>query len=630
MKYELIFVLTSVFLAGALPANAQSTATVDFGTTSQTIRGFGGATAWMPALSSTQANTLFGNESNQLGLTILRSRIDPSSTTGGSSNWGTELTNAQEATALGAIAIATPWTPPAVWKSGNSTVEGSLLPANYANFANYLESFVTFMKNGGVNLYAISMQNEPDANVTYESCDWTGAQMDTWVANNSSVLTTKLMMPESESFITTLSDPALDDANAVGHIAIIAGHIYGASPFFYSNAESKGKEVWMTEHYLTPSGSQPAIGDALAAAEEIHNSMTTAQYNAYVWWWIADWNPGTGVTNYGLIDTNGNPTYYGYALAQFSKFVRPGYVRASATANPNSNIFVSAYKGSSNSVIVAINSGSSSVNQPFSIENETVTALTPYQTTSSEHVAQLSNVAVSANAFTYTLPAQSITTFVTATGGGSCTMVPSAPASVTATTASSSGINVSWSAVTPPANCTISYNVFRSTTSGFTPSSSNQVASGLTTTSDSDTGLAASTTYYYKVEAVDGAGASSPSAQASATTSGGTTGFACHVAYSITNQWAGGFQTAITINNTGTTGITNWTLTWTFANGQTITQLWNGTETQSEANATVTNLSYNGTIAAGGNYNGMGFTGTWNNTTNAAPASFAVNGTTCH
>ena len=195
--------------------------------------------------------------------------------------------------------------------------------------------------------------------------DWTGAQMDTWVANNSSVLTTKLMMPESESFTTSLSDPALDDANAVGHIGIIAGHIYGVSPSYYANAESKGKEVWMTEHYLSPSGSQPAIGDALAAAEEIHSSMTTAQYNAYVWWWVADWNPGSGVTNYGLIDTSSNPTYYGYALAQFSKFVRPGYHAASATANPNSNVFVSAYKGSSNSVIVAINSGGSSINQPF-------------------------------------------------------------------------------------------------------------------------------------------------------------------------------------------------------------------------------------------------------------------------
>jgi large repetitive protein len=106
-------------------------------------------------------------------------------------------------------------------------------------------------------------------------------------------------------------------------------------------------------------------------------------------------------------------------------------------------------------------------------------------------------------------------------------------------------------------------------------------------------------------------------------------GFACHVAYTITSQWPGGFGTDITINNTGTTAISNWTLTFAFANGQTITQLWNGNETQNRANVTVTNMSYNGSIPAGGSYNGMGFNGSWNNITNAVPTSFAVNGTTC-
>jgi len=122
------------------------------------------------------------------------------------------------------------------------------------------------------------MQNEPDANVTYESCVWTPAEMDTWVAGYSSVLTTKLMMPESESFTTSYSDPALDDANAVGHISIVAGHIYGVSPSYYTNAKNLGKDVWMTEHYLNPSTTTaPTIGDAISMAEEINNSMTVAE-----------------------------------------------------------------------------------------------------------------------------------------------------------------------------------------------------------------------------------------------------------------------------------------------------------------------------------------------------------------
>jgi endo-1,4-beta-xylanase len=99
--------------------------------------------------------------------------------------------------------------------------------------------------------------------------------------------------------------------------------------------------------------------------------------------------------------------------------------------------------------------------------------------------------------------------------------------------------------------------------------------------------------------------------------------------YTISSQWGGGFGAAIAINNTGTTAISNWTLTWTFANGQTVTQLWNGAETQSGANVTVTNLSYNGTIPAGGSYTGMGFNGSWNNVTNSVPTAFAINGTPC-
>jgi len=105
------------------------------------------------------------------------------------------------------------------------------------------------------------------------------------------------------------------------------------------------------------------------------------------------------------------------------------------------------------------------------------------------------------------------------TSGASCT-VPTAPTNLNATATSSSQINLSWTAST--SSCAVTYNVFRSTTSGFTPSSSNQVASGVRTTSYSDTGLTASTTYYYLVEATNSAGTSGASNQASATTPSGS------------------------------------------------------------------------------------------------------------
>jgi len=64
------------------------------------------------------------------------------------------------------------------------------------------------------------------------------------------------------------------------------------------------------------------------------------------------------------------------------------------------------------------------------------------------------------------------------------------------------------------------------------------------------------------------------------------------------------------------------------ANGQTVTQLWNGAETQSGSTVTVTNLNYNANIPAGGSYTGAGFLGTWSGT-NPVPGAFKLNGTAC-
>jgi endoglucanase len=214
-------------------------------------------------------------------------------------------------------------------------------------------------------------------------------------------------------------------------------------------------------------------------------------------------------------------------------------------------------------------------------------------------------------------------------GSGLCTAAPFAPTSLVASAVSSSQINLGWNPVPPPSNCSVHYNVFRGATTGFTASSRNQIASGLTTTAFSNSGLAAATTYYYTVETVDVAGASSPSTQASATTQSYTSGgLACHVDYSNINQWNTGFQVTITIHNSGTIGISNWTLRWTFQDNQQITALWNGSYTQSGKAVTINNLSYNGSIPVGGSYNGIGFTASYNGA-NAAPTSFSVNGTAC-
>jgi len=108
-----------------------------------------------------------------------------------------------------------------------------------------------------------------------------------------------------------------------------------------------------------------------------------------------------------------------------------------------------------------------------------------------------------------------------------------------------------------------------------------------------------------------------------------TSGASCKVVYTITNQWQGGFGTNIAITNTDTTAINGWTLQFSFANGQTITQLWNGNFTQNGSNVSITSVSYNASIAPGASVSSApGFNGTWNGT-NAVPTSFTLNGATC-
>ncbi|MDI1462111.1 cellulose binding domain-containing protein [Catellatospora sp. KI3] len=117
--------------------------------------------------------------------------------------------------------------------------------------------------------------------------------------------------------------------------------------------------------------------------------------------------------------------------------------------------------------------------------------------------------------------------------------------------------------------------------------------------------------------AKDAAGNRSTRSGTVAVTTSGTSTGGCTAAYRITNSWPGGFQAEVVITN-GATATTAWTASWTFANGQTITQLWSGQDTPSGASHSVRNLSYNGTLAPSGTTS-FGFTGTWNNSTNAVP-----------
>lgn len=201
------------------------------------------------------------------------------------------------------------------------------------------------------------------------------------------------------------------------------------------------------------------------------------------------------------------------------------------------------------------------------------------------------------------------------------TIAPSVPSGLTAGTTTSSSVPLSWTASTDNAGGSgvAGYDVLQGTT----------VIASTTSTSYTVTGLSASTTYSFAVRAKDVAGnLSAASTAVSATTKAGTStgGASCKVVYQA-SSWNTGLSANIQIVNTGTTAISGWTLGFSLPSGQTVTQGWSATWSQSGANVTAKNLDWNANLAAGASTN-IGFNGAHNGT-NTNPTSFTLNGTAC-
>src|SRR5699024_1769966 len=105
--------------------------------------------------------------------------------------------------------------------------------------------------------------------------------------------------------------------------------------------------------------------------------------------------------------------------------------------------------------------------------------------------------------------------------------------------------------------------------------------------------------YSFTVRAKDAAGnVSAASAAASATTQSGSSTGTCKVQYTA-NSWNTGFTASVRVTNTGTAALSGWTLGFTFANGQTVTQGWSAEWSQSGSAVTAKNAAWNGTLGAG-------------------------------
>jgi glucuronoarabinoxylan endo-1,4-beta-xylanase len=387
--------------------------TVDLADLHQKISGFGASTAWGSTMSSADAALLWSTKTGA-GLSLHRVRIDYQ--VGGTS----ELNIAKMAASYGVTVWATPWTPPGADKTGcsgtNCSVGGTL--SNPQAFATFLATFVGYMKGQGVNIYAVSAQNEPDARVTYESCAYTPASMASFIGGymgpTLAPTGVKIMAPETQNWcgFPSFESALLGDATASMYTSIIATHEYGCTPRAYPEIAQAGKEFWETEISDTANNTaDPGMGSALRVAKLIHDAMTIASMNAWHYWWVY---PAT-TDNAALWDrASKQPTKRLWVEGNFSRFVRPGFQRVGTTGTAPSGVLLSAYTNPADGTvaIVAINNNTYATSLPVFISGAAPCSLTPWVTSASESLAPGDDVPVSSSRAWLVLDAQSVTTFV--------------------------------------------------------------------------------------------------------------------------------------------------------------------------------------------------------------------------
>ena len=429
--------------------------------TRQMVDGFGLATAWGNTPSAAEMDAVF-SVTKGAGLSIVRNRVpfreaptDNDNFMGGGNynftvvnsgspnayknftlNWG-NWDLAATKTLIQAIAtnpdyqvahyFSTPWTPPnnstSKWKLGvadyvnHPEIGGYLDPAHYADYADVLADYALgFQANMGAPLTAISIQNEPNYKVAYESADWSADQFHNFFTvlktefSRKGVFTQlpnlKVLAPEDPNFKEDLILPTLADTNTAGVIGIVGAHQYEYNPGnassyqppFFTQSIAAGKPIWMTE-WSTAAFNDTSIATCLAFADLIHADFTVADLSAYEYWWTP------------ALFASGTPTKVLWTLAQFSRFVRPGWSRVDAQVNPAQNVRLAAFTDAhaTTAAIIVINDGPIPETFTLALDSMNFGTITAYRTSATEDLKMVGTQA--GGSVAVSVPAQSITTF---------------------------------------------------------------------------------------------------------------------------------------------------------------------------------------------------------------------------
>jgi len=340
--------------------------------------GFGASDAWHGPLTSAQADLYFSPTAG-IGLSLLRMGISPEG--GTFSNWN----NAKLAIARGARVWAAPWSPPANLKTTADLNSGSLRTDAYATWAGTLAAFVSnFNANVGTPLYAISAQNEPDFDTknAYDMCLYDFPQMASFVDQLGGAIAAlklasppKIIAPEAASWGNLWKYSAAIDADPVAHasVGIFASHQYGG----VSSYQALGAPLWETEQ-SSFEAFDPSLVHALKVGAWINEAITSGNASAWHYWWLN----GINDDNEGLTGRKGDfqLTKRLYALGNYARFVRPGWVRIGVGGNA-AGALVTAFKNpaSGDFAIVVVNAGSAAT-RTFSIAGADGSAVSAYVT----------------------------------------------------------------------------------------------------------------------------------------------------------------------------------------------------------------------------------------------------------
>lgn len=457
-KISLSFIVLLSLIAVRAATKPSYTLTVK-STQKQTITGFGGACcdgAMCPFGNDNECvNKLYGMRS-KIGLNILRMEISPNfegdikvpewGNWDSPYDWNGSLPSAKMVKQRGGIVFGTPWSPPGDYKTndtaqgGNSADQGNqkgkLRKDCYDKFFPWLNSFLDWMHSKGVDVDAVSIQNEPDWWVSYSGCLYEPEdQVDlvknyVYMLDRDSHKNVKLISAEPLGYRKDYFDALLNDQTCREQVDIFAGHIYGHMPLQYikpvaNAALPYGKEIWMTEHSVTDNIDHlPTWKENLIFAEELNECML-AGCTGYIYWYLrAHWSfTGTGETKYGTENKKDELLPRAYVMSHFSKNVT-GSTRLETSKDGTTgrtkeellaNFEHSAYIKGDSLIVMNINATGNAkamlIELPYNVKSGELWLSTGNEADKRCQKSEL-DITESTNEFITELPAQSLSTYI--------------------------------------------------------------------------------------------------------------------------------------------------------------------------------------------------------------------------